>query len=188
MLQTNGSAPIQTKHHRPQLWPRCPRAQGWQRPRGPLALHTQSLQELCCDLGGCRAAAAFAQRRRDQGQPGPSHRRLRDARAERYPQCPGVLFCSASAKAVGSLWMALKCPRGSGCWVSSTHLVIHLLLHFQRERVVRPRAQHIWANADGQVAGVHPVGLGILADVVEQREQVLEQDEVWSRQLVSHPA
>lgn len=84
--------------------------------------------------------------------------------------------------------MALKCPRGSGCWVSSTHLVIHLLLHFQRERVVRPQAQHIWANADGQVAGVHPVGLGILADVVEQREQVLEQDEVWSRQLVSHPA
>lgn len=84
--------------------------------------------------------------------------------------------------------MALSCPGGGGCVVSSTHLVIHLLLHFQWERVVRLRAQHIWANTDGQVAGVHPVGLGVLADVVEQREQVLEQDEVWSRQFVSHPA
>lgn len=70
----------------------------------------------------------------------------------------------------------------------STHLVIHLLLHFQWERVVRLWAQHVWANTDGQVAGVHPVGLGILADVVEQRQQVLEQDEVRSRQVVRHPA
>lgn len=70
--------------------------------------------------------------------------------------------------------------------MSSRHLVIHLLLHLQRERALRPWAQHIWANADGQVAGVHPVGLGILADVVEQREQELEQDEVRSGQLVSH--
>lgn len=89
---------------------------------------------------------------------------------------------------VGSLRMALSCPKAGGCLVNSTHLVIHLLLHFQRECVVRLWAQHIWANADGQVARVHPVGLGILADVVEQRQQVLEQDEVWSRQFVSHPA
>lgn len=126
----------------------------------------QSLQELCCDFGGCRAAAAFAQ----------------------HPQGPGVLLCSAAAMAVG--WIPMggsQLPRGSGCSVSPAHLVIYLLLHFQRERAVRAWAQHIWANADGQVAGVHPVGLSILADVVEQREQELEQDEVWSWQLVSHP-
>lgn len=108
-------------------------------------------------------------------------------RDDGHPRRPGLLFCSAFAMAVASLWMALSCPDGGGCLVSSTHLVIHLLLHFQREHVVCLWAQHIWANADGQIAGVHPVGLGILADV-EQREQVLEQDEVWSRQFVSHPA
>lgn len=76
----------------------------------------------------------------------------------------------------------------SASLVSSTDLVVHLLLHFQWESVVHLWAQHIWANADGQIAGVHPVALSILADVVEQREHVLEQDEVWSRQFVSHPA
>ena len=99
-----------------------------------------------------------------------------------------MLFHSAFAKAVGSLRTALSCPEAGGSLVSSTHLVIDLLLHFQRERVVRLWAQHIRANADGQVAGVHPADLGVLADVVEQRQQVLEQDEVWSRQLGSHPA
>lgn len=70
----------------------------------------------------------------------------------------------------------------------STHLVIHLLLHFQRDHIVCLWAQHIWAHADGQIAGVHPVGLSVLADVVEQREQVLEQGQVWPRKLFSHPA
>lgn len=94
---------------------------------------------------------------------------------------------SAFAMAVGSLQVALGCPKAGGCLLSSTYLVIHLLLHFQRERVVHLWAQHVWAHTDGQIAGVHLVGLGILADAVEQREQVLEQDKVWSGQFVSQP-
>jgi len=68
-----------------------------------------------------------------------------------------------------------------------THLVIHLLLHLQRQHAACPWAQHVWAYADGKVVGIHPVGVSILADAVEYREQVLQQDQVWSGQFVSHP-
>ena len=46
------------------------------------------------------------------------------------------------------------------------------------------RAQHVGPNADGEIAGVHPVDLGVLADHVEHGDQMLEQQVVgpWAKQ------
>lgn len=71
--------------------------------------------------------------------------------------------------------------------MNPTHLVIHLLLHLQWQSAACPRAQHVRAYADGKVVGIHPAGVSVLADAVEHREQLLEQDQVWSGQFVSHP-
>lgn len=59
----------------------------------------------------------------------------------------------------------------------------HLHSHFQQEQVVLSCGQHIWPNADGQIAGAHCAGETGLPDVREQGEQPLE--EIGCRQLVA---
>lgn len=46
------------------------------------------------------------------------------------------------------------------------------------------RAQHVGPNADGEIAGVHPVDLGVLADHVEHGDQMLEQQVVGPWELI----
>lgn len=46
------------------------------------------------------------------------------------------------------------------------------------------RAQHVGPDADGEIAGVHPVDLRVLADHVEHGHQMLEQQVVGPRELV----
>lgn len=48
-------------------------------------------------------------------------------------------------------------------------------------------AQQIWPKADGQVAGGHSAAGGVVADVLEEGQQPLEEEEIGSRQLLGHP-
>ena len=49
------------------------------------------------------------------------------------------------------------------------------------------RAQEVWPEADGQVTGGHWAGGDVAANVLEQREQPLEEEESGRRQLLGHP-
>lgn len=111
----------------------------------------------------------------EEGKPGLSCRRHLG-----HPHLSVVWFCFVW------LWHWQWDPC-AGLGSVPAYLVVHLLLHLQRQRAVRPRAQHVRANADGEVVGVHPAAGGVLADAVQHGEQVLEQDEVWSGQFVGHP-
>lgn len=44
-----------------------------------------------------------------------------------------------------------------------------------------------WSNADGQVAAAHPAGGRVVADVLKEGQQPLQQQEIGCRQLLGHP-
>ena len=71
---------------------------------------------------------------------------------------------------------ALMGPEGCSQLIHTAHLLRHLHQHFQWEQVVLGWAQQIWPNADGKVVDSRPAGCRILADVVEQGEQLLEEE------------
>lgn len=58
---------------------------------------------------------------------------------------------------------------------------------FERQVVLVLWAQHVGPDADGEIAGIHPADLGVLADQVEHGDQVLEQQEVGPGELICHP-
>lgn len=49
------------------------------------------------------------------------------------------------------------------------------------------QGEHVGANADGQVAGVHLVDLRVFADQMQHIDQVPEQQEVGPGELICNP-
>ena len=71
--------------------------------------------------------------------------------------------------------------------LNAAYLLGHLQHGLQREQVLVARAQQVWPNADGQIAAAHPAGGGVVADMLEEGQQPLEEEEVGCRQLAGHP-
>lgn len=67
-------------------------------------------------------------------------------------------------------------PESRSRQVNTAYLLRHLHQHCQWEQVVFGWVQQIWPNEDVKVAGSHPASCRILADVVEQGEQLLEEE------------
>lgn len=63
---------------------------------------------------------------------------------------------------------------GVPCHLSSPALTVGAVLDW---------AQHIWPNAAGKITRIHPASWRVLADVVEQRKQLLVEEKICSRQL-----
>ena len=78
-------------------------------------------------------------------------------------------------------------PEGCGRLVNSAYLPRHLQEDIQGQRVLLGRAEQVRSHADGQVWGSHPAGARVAADVLQQEEQVLKQEEVGLGQLAGHP-
>ena len=71
--------------------------------------------------------------------------------------------------------------------LSTAYLLSHLQHGLQREQVLVACAQQVWPNADGQIAAAHPAGGRVVADMLEEGQQPLEEEEVGCRQLAGHP-
>lgn len=68
-----------------------------------------------------------------------------------------------------------------------TNLIVQVFLGFERQVLVILSGQHVGADADGEVAGVHLVDLGVAADQVEHGDQVLQQQQVGPGELIGNP-
>ena len=76
-----------------------------------------------------------------------------------------------------------------GCsWLlHRAYLLRHLQHGLEREQVLVGWAQEVWPNADGQVAGGHPAGGCVAADVLQEGQQPLQEEEIGCGQLLGHP-
>lgn len=70
---------------------------------------------------------------------------------------------------------------------TGTNLIVQVFLGFKRQVLVILSGQHVGSDADGQIAGIHLIDLGVLADQVEHGDQVLEQQEVGPGELICNP-
>lgn len=87
-------------------------------------------------------------------------------KVQRRQQGTSQQECSDWPKRVGKF--------GVPCHLSSPELTVGAVLDW---------AQNIWPNASGKITGIHPAGWRVLADVVEQRKQLLAEEKICSRQL-----
>jgi len=65
--------------------------------------------------------------------------------------------------------------------LSTAYLPSHLQHGLEWEQVLVRWTEQVWPKADGQVAGGHPTGGGIVADVLEEGQQLLEEEEIGCR-------
>lgn len=68
-----------------------------------------------------------------------------------------------------------------------TNLIVQVFLGFEGQGVVILSGQHVGSDADGEVAGVHLVDLGVLADQVEHGDQVPQQQVIGPGELICNP-
>ena len=82
---------------------------------------------------------------------------------------------------------ALTVREGCSRPLPTAYLRSHLQHGLERELVLVGWAQQVGPKADGQIAGGHPAGGGVVADTLEEGQQPLEEEEVGRRQLLGHP-
>ena len=76
---------------------------------------------------------------------------------------------------------------GSSWLLGRAYLLGHCQHGLQREQVLVGWAQQVGPDADGQVAAAHSAGGCVVADVLQQGHQPLQEEEIGHRQLISHP-
>lgn len=70
---------------------------------------------------------------------------------------------------------------------NTAYLLSDLQHGLQRELVLIGWAQQVRPNADGQVAAAHLAGSCVVANMLEEGQQPLQEEEIGCRQLLSHP-
>lgn len=78
-------------------------------------------------------------------------------------------------------------PGRLGRLLKEAHLLSHLQHGVQWQQLLLAGAQQVWPKADGQVAGAHPAGGHIVANVLQQGQQPLQKEEAGCNQLLGHP-